>query len=70
MDQKAIKSDLETAEEQKKHILTMIGDNAGLLEKIGEEIEQLSKENGGNEMEATLEVAEKYKEELEKLKLE
>lgn len=68
MNQKAIKSNLvATAEEQRAQILTMIGDNAELLGKIGEEIEQLLKENGGDEMKATLEVTERYKEELGKL---
>ena len=68
MNQKTIKSNLAVAsEEQREQILAMIDNNLDLLKRVGEEIEQRIKENGGDHMKATSEVLERHQVELEKL---
>jgi hypothetical protein len=68
MDNKSTKSNsIATKENQKEQMFDMINKNIDLLKKIGEEIDQHIKENGGDDMKATLEVMEKYQVELEKI---
>lgn len=68
MNHKLVKSKLPNIpEDEQEKIFNIIGDNADLLKKVGEEIEILAKENGGDHMKATLEVMEKYKSKLKGL---
>ena len=58
---------IDTMASDGRQVRTALEQNADLLRKVGNEIDQRIRDTGEDYMAATLEVAKKYEEELERL---